>query len=231
MAKKDTSFRERQAKFQLLYNVLSLMSPGFSPANSSLSLVNLSSFYNSLDSANSQAEILGGSYSTQAERRRLLALAIKALSTQILNYVKSNSAWIIPYTAAKTAADKLRGVRSSPPPAPTPGTPRPRGQQGYVELADHFAAILNALGTCTGYAPPDPTLLLTALNTQLTTFKNLNTSLSLLTTQLANARETRLRLYDAPNGAAEKFRDLKFAVKGQYGQHSAAWATVKSMRW
>ena len=231
----EKSYRDRQGKFQSLKDAASGCVPPYAPANASLTLINLGIFITGLDMANGLAETLSSNYMSNAGNRVDMVKAIRNTLTQSLSYVKSNPAWVIQFKAAKSAADKFRGVKSStkttPPPDGTPQATRNKGEQAYVELAAHLNTYINVLGTCLGYVPPSTTITVAAFNTLLTNFKALNTSISLLDTQLANARESRRRLYYEPGGAEEKFQDIKSAIKGQYGPNSVPWGVVKGMKW
>ena len=69
------------------------------------------------------------------------------------------------------------------------------------------------------------------MNGALSQLKNLNSSLSTLSTQLSKAQQQRQLLYYKEDGLADRFQAVKAAVKGQYGQASANYGVVKVMKW
>jgi len=242
MAISEQSFRDRQGKSQLLRDTTAGFTPAFAPADSTLSATNFNTFLGGIGSANTNVETLVINYTNNATTRVALVKSIREATTQAVGYVKSNKAWANQFKAVKSAADKLRGVRpptnTEPPPPVEPGTPpgaadkgRNKGQQAYVELAAHLEALVTALTACAGYSPTSATISASSFNALLSQFRGLNSFISTLDSQLTTARENRRRLYFEPGGLEEKFQAVKNAVKGQYGQSSAEYGAVKSIKW
>jgi hypothetical protein len=238
----ETSFRDRQGKAQLLQDTVEGFSPVYAPTDTSINAANFQTTIDGADAANSNVETLAGNYTTSATQRVALVKMLGALITQALSYIKSNSNWSAHFKAAKMAADKFRGIR--PPkdttPAQDPGdgtTPptaekkRNQGQRAYAELVAHYQSFVNAATSCSGYAPPSTDISLMKLNEHLSTFKGLNQFITTLDGQLTTARTLRFRLYFAEAGLQKKFQSVKDAVKGQYGQNSAQFAAIKSIKW
>ena len=216
--------------------------PTFAPADTSLTATNFNTFIATVGAANTSVETLAVNYTTSATTRVALVKAIRSAVTQALGYVKSNKAWVNQFKAAKMAADKLRGVRppsnTEPPPPPAPGAPatepeksRRKGEQAYVELTAHLGAFITAITSCAGYAPPATEISLSTFNGLLSQFNGLNGFISQLSTQITSARENRRRLYFEGDCLKTKFQAVKDAVKGQYGQKSSEYGTVKGMKW
>ena len=160
----------------------------------------------------------------------LLPALLRALVTQAVGYVKSNTAWVVQFKAVKSAADKMRGV-TTPTPTPAPESrPRNKGQKAYVELAAHLGALVEALTACPGYAPP-AAITVSAFSGHLSNLKSHNGGISTLSGKIITARAKRERLYAGTSGLAEKFQAVKEAVKGQYGQNSDPYTAVKGMKW
>lgn len=62
-------------------------------------------------------------------------------------------------------------------------------------------------------------------------FNGLNLFISDLASQLTTAREKRRRLYFVGDCLQTKFQAVKEAVKGQYGQGSSEYGSVKGITW
>jgi hypothetical protein len=242
MANSETSFRDRQGKAQLLKDTIEVFTPVFAPADSSISIANFQLTIDGVDAANSNVETLAGNYTTSATQRVALVKTVGAAITQALSYIKSNPAWKMQFKTVKMAADKFRGVhpptQTTPLPDPGGGTTPPaeekkrnQGQRAYTELAAHLQAFVNAVTSCVGYAPPSADITISKFNEHLSAFKGLNAFISTLDGQLTTARELRSRLYFSDVGLHAKFRSVKDAVKGQYGQNSSQYGAVNTIKW
>lgn len=216
--------------------------PVFAPADTTLTATNFNTFIGTIGSANTSVETLAINYTTSATTRVALVKAIRSAVTQALGYVKSNKAWANNFKAVKMAADKLRGVsppsNTEPPPTPPPGEPVPppeksrnKGEQAYVELCAHLGSFITAITACAGYAPTATKISLSTFNGLLSQFNGLNGFISQLDSQLTTARENRRRLYFDGDCLQTKFQAVKDAVKGQYGQNSSQYGSVKGIKW
>ena len=165
------------------------------------------------------------------------------LCTQIVAYVSSNAAWKLQFPRIKQLADKVRGIKpprkTLPPPAPQPGEPTPppakqrdRGDGSYAEIEANFRALVAAAAGLVGYAPPDVGIQSATLGSMALSLTEDNASIVTTDQALDDAQRARYALfYEPETGLADKFKAIKNAVKGQYGQASTAWASVKGMRW
>ena len=243
MANAEKSHRDRQGKSQLLIDTSAGFSPTYAPGDSSVSVPNFTAFLGGVDAANTAVENLEVNYTNNSTARIAMVKAIRSAATQAVGYVKSNKAWATQFKAVKMAADKLRNMRpptkaALPPPPPPGGEPpaevakRNKGEQAYVELQAHFSSLITALTACPGYNPPSATITLNTFNGLLSQFRGLNLFISQLTGQLTTAREARRKLYYVGDSCLEcKFQAVKNAVKGQYGQTSTEYGSVKSIKW
>lgn len=242
MAISEGSFRDRQGKAQSLRDATFGFTPTFATADTSLNATNFNTFIATVGAANTSVETLAINYTNNATTRVALVKSIRSAVTQALGYVKSNKAWANNFKAVKMAADKMRGVRppsnTEPPPTPPPGEPVPppeksrsKGEQAYVELAAHLGGFITAITACAGYAPTSADISLSTFNGLLSQFNGLNGFISSLASQLTTAREDRRRLYFDGDCLQTKFQSVKDAVKGQYGQNSSEYGTVKGIKW
>ena len=243
MANAETSHRDRQGKSLLLIDTSAGFSPTYTPGDSSLSVMNFNVFLGGVDAANTTVENLEVNYTNNATARVAMVKSIREATTQAVGYVKSNKAWATQFKAVKMAADKLRNIRpptkTAPPPPPPPGGDPPaeaakrnKGEQAYVELQAHLSSLITALTACSGYNPPCAAIALNAFHGMLSSFRGLNMFISQLTGQLTTAREGRRKLYYVGDSCLEcKFQAVKNAVKGQYGQNSTEYGSVKGIKW
>lgn len=243
MADSEKSFRDREAKASSLRDFFSGFIPAYVPADSALSITNFNATITTASAANLSVETLKINYTNSATARIALVKAVRSAVTQALGYVKSNKAWVTQFKAVKMAADKMRGVRppstTTPPPPAAPGAtptpaekPRNKGEQAYVELAAHLEGFVTALTACPGYAPTGTDISISTFSSSLSQFKGLNSFICSLDAQLTTAQEQRRAVYfDGDSCLEQKFKSVKDAVKGQYGQASTNYGAVKSMKW
>ena len=250
MPDSEQSYRDRQGKAQNLRDATSIFATTFAPPDTSLNATNFQMFLTgsvpgqlSVETANTAVEAFGTAYTNSATARVALVKTVRAAITQAVAYVKSNVAWKSEFKAVKRIGDQLRGVSpptkvAVPPPAlpgdppADPAKPRNQGEQAYVELVAHLANFITAITACSGYAPPGTAITISQFNTYLSSFRSINSGLSTLENQLTTAREKRRRLYYDGTACLEiKFQAIKNAVKGQYGQASAEYGTVKQKSW
>jgi len=234
----EQSYRDRQARAELLRNMVAGFGVPFNPPDATLNVAGFTTFLASIDTANNQVDVQEASYTTSATERSQLVISIKKRATQMVGRLKSNGAWAGEYASAKQTADKLRG-KTPPKPKPPTDVPTPdhtktrnTGDQAYAEVAALLEKLVTTATGAAAWATGVPTELsaatLAALVTELT---SLNTSLSTLDASLTTNREKRKLLYFGPKGLQEKFQFVKDSVKGQYGQSSPEYASVKGIRW
>ena len=222
-------------------NSITEFTPAYVAADADVGVVKFTELVEQVRNINNLVDGISGVYTTDAATRATLIKKIKGRVTQALSYLKSNKAWKSNYKAAKMAADKLRGTRppkSKLPPAPAPGEAsaaqqkkRNQGEQAYVELAGHYKKFVAACTGAPGYAPPSLDISVGKLNELLSMLISLNGGLSAQESQLTKAQQDRQILFYDENGLAERFQLVKAAVKGQYGQSSAHYASVRKLTW
>jgi len=243
MANSERSFADRLQKGRVLLAALQNMSPAFVPADAALSIGNFEAYLDSVGGANDAVASGVDAFSEAVTARVADAKKAQALVTQVVAYVKSNSAWKLKFPRIKQLGDKIRGIRpprrTAPRKAAAPGAPaakpekkRDRGDQSYADIASNFKAFATAVAGLSGYNPPDAGITgpaLTALGKKL---EKDNTDVASTDQALDEAQRARADKFAAPEtGLEAKFQAEKNAVKGQYSQKSPQWNAVKAMRW
>ena len=243
MALSERSFIDRHDKGMRLVTACDLMEPVFTPADSALSIENFTTFLDTVAAANSDVATKDTAFSTLVTGRSTASDAAQLLVTQVVSYVKSNSAWKLVFPNIKKLGDKVRGIKPSrkieKPPAPQPGQPAPppvktrdRGDGSYVEIAANFKSFVSAVGTAVGYNPPDDKIKIAQLATLAEALAANNEAVSTADQALDTAQRKRYALfYDRETGLMVKFQLGKAAVKGQYGLASQEYQTVKMIKW
>ena len=230
----ERSFLDRYQKGLTLKGAIETMTPVYDAEDDDFSLVSLDAALAAADDANTAHDEASQPWTNAVADRAALLKQLNPLVTQSLSYVKSNTAWKNRYLQVKAAADKVRGHRKPPKPAPPDGTTdktREQGQRGYMEIAGFFRQYLSRLTKLTSYAPSSANITLASLTALSTQFDALNESIPNLEQTLSDAAGDRQRAFDKVSGLHYVFLGVKTAVKAQYGQSSQEYSQVKGIRW
>ncbi len=243
MATSERSFPERLQKARLLSAATAIMSPAFQPADVTLGVIPFGIYLESVSVSIDDVATTVTTFSSAIQLRISDTDEAQLICTQIVSYVKSNAAWKLQFPRIKQLADKVRLIKpprkTLSPPAPEPGqsTPplvklRDRGDGSYAEIEANFRAFVAAAAGLVGYAPPDVAIQSVTLASMVLSLSENNVSIAASDQALDDAQRTRYALfYEPESGLASKFKAIKDSVKGQYGQTSTEWASVKGMRW
>ncbi len=213
------------------------MTPAFVPVDTTLAPISFKAFLVSVLAANDLVATTTAEWNDPVGERQDASTSIQARTTQSLGFVKSNKAWDKKLPSIKLAADKVRDVKAPRPKTPVLTSPaKPvrkkiaRGGGSFGDIALNFGKYVAALTQLTGYVPVDPTISLAALSAAKTEFDTLNETVSSKEIALTNAQGDRSDLYDAEDGLSVKMLAIKEAVKGQYGQKSPEYLSVKGIK-
>ena len=238
MPDSEKSFSDRAQKARDLHAACAGFAPAYVAPPQGVTLAALDSKITLCENLNNAVVQESSAWSGAVEQRSATAAIIKTTATQLLNYLKSSSAWKSKCPAAKRFADAIRGIKhprkpAAPPvPGETPATLRQRGGQSYAELETNWRGLVNLAVGLPGFAPSDTKIQAGTLNGLLSSIKGLNGQISGLEAALSEAQLDRLKAYfQAEAGLEFLFATVKTTVKGQYGTGSSPWAQVKGMRW
>jgi hypothetical protein len=230
----ERSFIDRIQRAEELHTAVTAITPAYAPADARFSLAALSAGITAAKAANQAVDEALPPYQDEVTERAAIIKLINPLITQSLAYVKSNTAWAKRYDAVKDLADKVRGVT---PPRVKASSPEPdkktrnRGEQSYVEIAAHLKRYIARLEGLSGYAPPDAKISLATLTAHLTTLSELNQTLPAHAQTLADAIVDRQEAYTGATGLKFVFAGVKTSVKGQSGQSSLPFTSLRGRRW
>lgn len=243
MPNSEKSFIDRAQKAHALLAAITGFAPAFTPMDNSLTPVHFESFLSAVDYSNIEVGNTKTAFSNAVTARKAASAGAVKLTTQVVNFVQSNSGWKLKFPRIKELADKVRAIhppRNTPPPPaplpglppPPPGKPRDRGDGSYAEIAINFRLMVTAVGVLSGYSAPGTDIDLPALTALAAQLESNNLIVGTADSQLDNAQRARNAVFFYPEtGLADKFQTIKKAVKGLYGQSSTQYAQVKGMRW
>ena len=238
MPDSEKSFSDRAQKARDLHAACSGFSPVYTPPPLGVTLAAFMQSIIACEALNNAVVVHESNWSDAVEQRINTAATIKTTATQLLNFIKSSTAWKSKCPAAKRFADAIRGIKhprkpAAPPvPGETPATVRQRGGQSYAELETNWRGLVNLATGLPGFAPTDAKIQAGTLNGLLSDIKGLNGNISGLEAALSEAQMDRLKAYfKEEEGLEFQFTKIKTTVKGQYGTSSSQWAQVKARRW
>ena len=234
----EKTFVDRHARGESLRDLCAGFSPLFGPADTTLTVVNLTAFLGQVGALNTEIGTLQGNYTTQAANRVALVKTIKAAATRVAARLKSNAAWKSEEKTARQVLNKLRGVRPPKPKAPAEGEPpveakkRNSGEQAYAEVAALFEKFIGVATAAAGYTTGAPAAITPgALNGLLSSLKGSNSFLCNLDAQIGPKQKKRQALYFDAGGFQAKFLAVKESVKSQYGTQSPEYQSVRGLKW
>lgn len=238
MAESERSFADRLQKAQQLRDACAGFAPVYSTPPQGTTLPAFTTKIAGCDADHQAVESAEILWSEAVERRTGIADTIRTTATQLLNYIKSSTAWKTKLPKAKQFADAIRGIkhpRKAPAPAPPGGTApkrRQRGGQSYAELERNWRALVTLAGGLAGFAPTDVKIQLGTINGLLSSIRGVNSEISASEATLGEAQQVRQQgFYEEDAGLESLFLAVKTNVKGQYGTASPQWAQVKGMKW
>lgn len=178
---------------------------------------------------------------------REIALApppVKKLCTRILNSLEATDATKQTIDDVKAINRKIQGKRAGKPitvtPAPADDTAAPVpeevhqisvSQQSYDSLIDNFAKLIVCVSAEPLYIPNEADLKVIGLNTALTNFKTLNTSVINATFPYKNAMIARdAALYQDNSGLVDIALEVKKYVKSLFGATSPQYKQISKLK-
>src|SRR3990172_6372488 len=188
----ETTFADRLGRAQQLQAATATFTPAFAPADTGLGATGFQTFVDGLDVLNTETGTLATQYSNEVDVREVIVTDVKARTLRVLSFVESNSAWSKFARGIKKLADKIRGNRprkpKAPPPGETPGSPtakaRNSGEQSYVEIAENFSQLAEAVAGIPGYSPPAAEITAANLDTLADNFAAKNKAMATLGRQV-----------------------------------------------
>ena len=234
----ERTFADRLGRAQQLQAAVATFSPAFAPADTGLGATGVQTFVDGLDVLNTETGTLATQYSNEVDAREVMVKDVKARTLRVLSFVESNTAWAKYARGIKKLSDKIRGNRPKKPKAPvsgeTPGSPavkaRNTGEQSFVEIAENFAQLAEAVAGVPGYSPPAAEITAANLETLAEVFAAKNKAMATLGRQVVQKQKDRLAGYDGPGGLKEQMIAIKKAVRAQYGSESVEYGAVKSIK-
>lgn len=234
----ESSFADRQARAVTMQVTIAGFAPAFAPSDTSVNAAGFLTFCGDVDAANTAVGAAVGTWHVLVEERQALVKVMKATSTRVLAYLKSNETFAGRLKTATVAANKLRGVTPKKPKAPEPPPPGPApksrnsGDQSYADIAQHFKALIVSVTGLPGYAPVPVSnpITLGNLNGMLSTYSAKNNAITPVEVLWRDKVQDRAKIYDGKKGLRDKMTTVKNAVKAQYGQDSAEYGAVKGIK-
>lgn len=237
MPDSEQSYADRTQKAQNLHDACIGFSPAYSAPSGGVTLAALQSQIDDCDDSIATVDGATADWRDAINRRMDTTDSIRSVVTDLLAYIRTVPAWKASAPQAKIFSDAIRGVKTprKPVETPEPDTPTPRrnqrGGQSYAEIEKNFRGLVNLAIGLAGFAPSNTAISAGAISALLSSITALNEEVSVKEGALREAQQLRQASFYDTGGLADKFRDVKLTVKGQYGVNSTQWGQVKGMKW
>ena len=234
----ENTFADRLQRGRDMQAAIAIFTPAFAPADSSLAPTAFATFLDGLSTLHTATSTLVTSYTTGAGERMTMVKEIKDVSSRVLSYLKSNPAWKKHLPGIKPLVEKIIGNSTRKSKAPqaseTPGSAqaksRKKGEQSFGDIASNFGRLVSALGAVVGYTPTTADLTIANLTTRSTAYLAKNATMSTLGQSVGMNQRERTANYDGDTSLRSKMKDIKQAVRAQYGTNSPQNAQIKTIK-
>ena len=241
----ETGHAKNVANFEVLISSCTGYGTAYNPSKNNLKIPQLQTLLTNGKNALQSVKSTGTTFEN-ARNAREIALApapIKKFCTRILNALEATDAAKLTVNDAKAINRKIQGKRADnkktpPVTPPTDGTtPTPPevvqisvSQQSYDSLIDNFNKLITCLSAEPLYIPNETDLKVTALNTTLTNYKTLNTTVINAATPFKNAMIARNSvLYQDISGLVDIALEVKKYVKSVFGATSPQYKQISKI--
>lgn len=228
----EKSFGQRYTKARDLVEYMEEL-PGFDPGVAELEAANLSTFLDTVDTANSDvASKLSAVQTVREERYNMFnsTTGIITRCSQIRDYIGSihtQHKKALDYKKVQKAVQKMRGIRLTKKTATNPEEPgkktRSTSERSFGSILQSGKDVLEVVKTVGGYAPSNTNITIANYTTFLASVDTKNQSVAEKHEQYDDAIEARLDLYKQ---LAERVSKIKLAVAAQYGKDSNEYKDV-----
>lgn len=241
----ETGHAKNVANFETLISSCTGYGTAYNPSKNNLKIPQLQTL---LTNSKNALQSVKTNWTTfeNARNARETALApapIKKFCTRIFNALEATDASKLTVDDAKTINRKIQGKRAdkkqTPPVTPPVGgtTPTPPeviqisvSQQSYDSLIDNFNKLIACLSAEPLYVPNETDLKVTALNTTLTNYKTLNTTVINASVPYKNAIIARNSvLYQDIAGLVDVALEVKKYVKSVFGATSPQYKQISKL--
>jgi len=233
MANAETTFADRLGRGNLLKSICEALDPAFAPADAENTPAVFQVLLDSCQTKNTAVENARTLYSTGAVERRVLVKNFKTISGRTLTNCESVKAYK-PF--AKTVRQVVRRISNYKlPKKDKPQDPnkkkRNRGTQSYAELENLFRLLFDTLTGIPGYTHTEPTLQLPQIEIAFNDYKAKNTAMTAKEAAVNLRVKERFDVYNnKETGLRDRMKEIKKAVRNQYGTHSTQYLSVSGIK-
>ena len=159
---------------------------------------------------------------------------VSQYATQLVNALESSDATERTIEDAKGFLRKIRGERATKKKGPTPEDPNPTthssSQTSFDQIIQHMEGIASILKKETSYAPNEPELSVSAVDTKIAKLNTANDAASVAEEAISNARLQRDNiLYNNPDALTKVAASVKTYVKSAFTAKSPEFKQVNAI--
>lgn len=232
----ETGHAKNIASFEILITYCKGYGSNYNPANTTLSVDQLTSLNGSTATALSVCAKKLTLFNYATDERMKAFSNLKPLATQIINALMASGVGSVTIDTAKTINRKLQGQRAGKAKLPvdangTPGGSVSASQLSYDNQIAHFNELIELLDSITDYQPNESALQVANLQVHLATLKGVNSAVIQSQTDWSNSRVVRDHLmYDVNTGMVDIALQVKAYVKSIYGASSKEFKQVSGVK-
>jgi len=212
--------------------------PAYQPANAALSITNMQALLDSARQAMSHCVAMGIAYDGSVNARMPAYKQLRPLCTQLVNALAASGARTEAVKDAQTINRKLQGKRAGKLPAGEPADPTQPApnthsvsQQSHVQLAEHFAKLIDLLAAEPLYQPHEKHLKTDALLVRLQELRDADREVARAYTTWSNSRLQRdAALYQDDTGIVPVAQDVKKYIKSVFGATAPQYKQVQGLQ-
>ncbi|MDD5571263.1 MAG: hypothetical protein PHD97_08935 [Bacteroidales bacterium] len=235
----ETGHSKNVASLEEEISICTGYGPAYNPSKASLKIPAMITLHVAGKNVLQAVKVAKTLFDNATNAREFAFAVLKKQCTRIINAVKATDAMQQLIDDAVTVNRKIQGGRAKKivekPAVETEKEVTEEeehknisvSQQSFDSLIDHFTKLIQVVSSEPLYAPNEADLKVTALNTQLTNFKTLNTAVINAHTAYKNAIIARNSvLYQPLTGLCEVGDEVKLYVKSVFGATSPQYRQI-----
>lgn len=234
MTETNTGHAKNVANFVTLIERITALGAAFNPSRASLALSALSTMSTEAQAVLITLDQAEPAYRLAVDAREEIFAPFSKLITRVNSAVKVSGASDEVQETVLTLVRLLQGRRAKAIKDDDPDDDtehKSASHMGYDERIENFYRLIQLLTSIAEYAPNEPELQLTALETLHTELVAKNTAVTQSEIPLANARIERNQILYAENtGLVDMALDVKEYVKSVFGASSPQYKAISGLR-
>ena len=229
----ESSYAKNIGNFNKMIEFVTGYGDLYKPTKDSLKIPNLIAARDSASGAVSLVSVQKASHADAVQNRKAAFDGLPELATRLIAALSATNASDDKIENLKSYNRKMRGDRTEPMPKADEaitGNMISVSQRSYDNLVEHFKGMVNVLGTESSFAPNEPDLSITALNSKVESLTAANYNVDKAAVSLSNARIARNNAINSKDGGmVDTAQEVKAYVKSVFGADSPQFIQLSAL--